>query len=340
MDNLSAMERNTAIRLRQIICGIFLILLGLSTRGHSQAREMIPPFAQKVYTGIYLMNIYDLNINEFSFYADFYIWFRWKGDRDPMNIEFVNAIEKWGFTVENFHDTTQLLQDGWNYNGMRVEGRFYHSFLLDRFPLDRHPLDIRIENIVFPKDSLVYLPDTSKTLFRKEFIVPGWEIQSARIDSHANFYNTNFGEPGRSGSTFNNFTFYLTIGRPFSYFTLKLMLPLLVVILASLGSLLIHPSYMDARTSLPIGGLLSCVFLQQSYSNALPDVGDMVLMDKVYLLSYILIAAIMLRIIIVGNVFAKGKSGNADRLCKRDRRLSFWFLLTYLFGNLLLILLA
>ncbi|MBK8428037.1 MAG: hypothetical protein IPL27_19630 [Lewinellaceae bacterium] len=49
--------------------------------------------AQQVKTGIYLMNLYNLNMDEHSFYADFYIWFRWSGPIDPTNIEFVNAIE-------------------------------------------------------------------------------------------------------------------------------------------------------------------------------------------------------------------------------------------------------
>ncbi len=52
-----------------------------------------PP--QQVRVGVYLMNLYDLNMDEHSFYADFYIWFKWKGPIDPTNIEFVNSIEKW-----------------------------------------------------------------------------------------------------------------------------------------------------------------------------------------------------------------------------------------------------
>lgn len=209
------------------------------TSSYAQSKEpTLPPQAQKVYTGIYLMNVYDLDINEFSFYADFYIWFRWKGERDPTNIEFVNAIEKWGFTKEMFHEETKVLPDGYNYNGMRVEGRFYHSFLLDDFPLDRHNLDIQMENVVYPLDSLVYMPDTSTILLRNGFIIPGWEIQNASLNTHHNFYNTNFGEPGRTGAAFSNFTFNLTITRPTSYYLMKLMLPLLIVMLASLGGAL------------------------------------------------------------------------------------------------------
>lgn len=317
--------------------GFFIILLGNMFYAQAQ-RDSLPLQAQKVYTGIYLMNVYDLDINEFSFYADFYLWFRWKGDRDPTNIEFVNAIEKWGFTKEMFHDT-RILPDGYNYNGMRVEGRFYYSFLLDDFPLDRHSPSIRIENIIYPLDSMVYLPDTSKNLLRQDFIIPGWVIKGAKLSSHRNFYNTNFGEPGLTGSSFSNFTFDITIARPTSYFLMKLMLPLLVVMLASLGGLLVHPWYIDARISLPIGGLLSCVFLQQSYNEALPDVGDMVLMDKIYLLAYFLIAAILWRIITVTRKIAAQGKESAHPLYRADRKRAFWYFLAFLLGNGLLILL-
>ncbi len=295
-----------------------------------QAREEEPPTA--VSTGMYLMNIYDLNVSEYTFYADFYLWFKWQGERDPMNIEFVNAVEKWAFTGAPFHEENVEKPDGRFYNGMRAEGRFYHSFDLRRFPLDRHDLDIRIENVDYPLEKLRYVADTAKALFRKGFVIPGWRILGARMDTHSNFYDTDFGEPETSGSSFSNFTYKLTIARPLSYFLLKLMLPLLVVIVASLGALLIHPNYMDARISLPIGGLLSCVFLQQSYSSALPDVGYMVLMDKIYLLSYVLIAVIMLRVIRVGNIRKRSKEADMLQLLAKDRRRAGLFFALFLAG--------
>lgn len=322
------------MRLKIGIIGVLILVCSFV----QAQRDTFPPQAQKVYTGIYIMNVYDLDINEFSFYADFYIWFRWKGDRDPTNIEFVNAIEKWGSTTEMFHDTTQVLPDGYNYNGMRVEGRFYYSFLLDDFPLDRHSPNIRIENIIYPFDSLIYLPDTSKSLLRKDFIIPGWEIKDAAMSGNSNFYNTNFGEPGRTGSKFSDFDFKLTIARPTSYFLMKLMLPLLVVMLASLGGLLIHPLFIDARISLPIGGLLSSVFLQQSYSDALPDVGDMVLMDKIYLLAYFLIAAILMRIITVARTIAAEGKESSHGLHRTDRKRAVWYFISFLTGVGVLIL--
>lgn len=291
---------------------------------------------QKVHTGVYLMNLYDLNVSEYSYYADFYLWFRWQGELDPMNIEFVNSLEKWGFTQNNFHDTTNVLADNWNYNGMRTEGRFYHPFDLKRFPLDRHDLEMRIENVEFPIDSMVLVPDTTHNLYRKDFLIPGWKIMGAKMITMENRYNTNFGETGSNASNFSDFVFQLTIGRPVSYFLLKLMLPLLIVITASLGALFIYPAYLDARISLPIGGLLSCVFLQQSYSSALPDVGYMVLMDKIYLLSYMLIAMILLRVVIIGNKAAKGEDNNWPLIKRKDKRLGIGLFSCYLTGIFLL----
>lgn len=317
----------------RLICAAVILLLASS----SHAADTRP---QEVHTGIYLMNLYDLDINQYSFYADFYLWFRWKGDLDPSNIEFVNAVEKWGFTQNMFYEEARLLPDSFYYNGMRVEGRFYHAFELSAFPLDRHKLDIRIENVDHPLDSMIYVPDTAASLMRHDFVIPGWIIEKESIHTHSNFYHTNFGETGIDGDAFSNFTFQLTLARPLSYFLLKLMLPLLVVIIASLGGLLIHPSYIDARISLPIGGLLSCVFLQQSYSDAIPDVGYMVLMDRIYLLSYLLIAVIMLRVIVVGNATAWGKQDDVAILCRNDRRRSFWLLIIYLIISSLLVVLA
>lgn len=295
---------------------------------------------QQVRTGLYLMNIYDLDINAYSYYADFYLWFRWRGERDPMKIEFVNAVEKWGFTREDFYEEPKLLPDGSYYNGMRIEGRFFHSFQLSDFPLDRHALDVQVEHAQHPHDSLVYLPDTARYLYREDLRVPGWKISSARIDTLRNAYRTDFGEAGAGASDYSNFTFQLDIRRPASYFLLKLLLPLLIVLLAGMGALFIHPTYLEARISLPIGALLSCVFLQQSYSAALPDVGYMVLMDRIYLAAYFLIGLIILRVVLAGNRSAESQENDWRSVSRVDRRRALLYSSAFIIVVLALIALA
>ncbi|MBK8563839.1 MAG: hypothetical protein IPN76_10990 [Saprospiraceae bacterium] len=299
---------------------------------------------QKVYTGVYLMNLYDLNLDEHSFYGDFYIWFKWRGEIDPTGIEFVNMVEKWGMSQEAFEDTIITLEGGWNYQGYRVEGRFFHPFELERFPLDEHQLEIQIEHPDYPADALVFVKDTTSAsvYFRPEMKLAGWDIMGSELASRMHNYGTDFGNPDYPATNFSNFNFRFTITRPVSYFILKLLLPLSIVILAALGALLFFPSYVDARISLPVGSLLTAVFLQQSYSDALPDVGYMVLMDKIYLLAYALIAAVMFQLILTGNKLRlfKKKEIDLNRVKRKEHKMAAIFLGIYFLGILAMVLLV
>jgi hypothetical protein len=297
----------------------FLVLICYTITFSAHASDTIPASAQRVYTGVYLMNLYDLNMNEHSFYADFYIWFKWKGDIDPTQIEFVNVIEKWAITQSAFQDTVKVLSDGYNYTGMRVEGRFYHPFALARFPLDEHALSIQIEHAQQPYDSIVYLPDSQAFTLHNRFEMPGWDLLGTAASPLHHTYSSNFGDIDEGAGNYGACLFTLTIARPKNYFLLKLLLPLIVVLLAGIGAMFIFPTYVDARISLPIGALLTAVFLQQSYNDALPDVGYMVLMDKIYVLGYLLITIVMLKVIISGNkVKLQKKAIDLPRIYKTD----------------------
>ena len=302
----------------------------------ANAQEKNQP--QEVQVGFYLMNLYGLDMDEHSFYADFYIWFKWRGEIDPTNIEFVNSIERWSMDNAGFDgDSTPVeLKDGTKYKIYRKEGRFFHSFSLNRFPLDRHALDIQIENPEYPADSLRYVPDTNAARIRSTLHLVGWESKGCQINTSIHDYGSNFGNPEENAQRYSNLSFNILLARPISYFLLKMLLPLLVVMLVGIGALLLHPEHIDTRSSLPIGALLTAVFLQQSYSDALPDAGYMVLMDKIYLLSYGLISLVLLQIIRAGNLIAKNAS--SKMILKRERRLAKIYLSVFLLGIVVLVL--
>ena len=327
--------------MKHILLLLILTLTTTNTRAESSNTTATTKQPQLVYTGVYLMNVYDLNLNEYSYYADFYIWFKWKGELDPMDIEFVNSVEKWSITQTAFYDTLQVLSDGYNYNGYRVEGRFFHSFLLEHFPLDKHNLNIQIENTTYPADSLTYVPINEDVKKRNGFIMPGWNINAVQLSQQNNFYVTDFGNPDIGRQAYSNCTFTVGIERPVNYFIFKLLLPLFIVMLASLGALLLNPNYLDARISLPIGSLLTTVFLQQSYQTALPEVGHMVLMDKIYVVAYCLLAFVLLQVILSGNTL-KNLPQNAEtqqitHIQRRERWLAICLLLAFGVSVLLLV---
>jgi hypothetical protein len=308
----------------------YIILLIFSLFLFSNSSFAGPP--EEVKTGVYLMNLYGLNMDENSFYADFYIWFKWKGKKDPSNIEFVNLIEKWSKDQTGFDgDSTPVtLKDGSKYKIMRVEGRFFHSYSLGDFPLDRHALDIQIENPEYPADSLVYVPDTAAADIRHNLKQVGWDVMGCSLTNSIHDYGSNFGNPQENAQRYSNIQYSVILQRPFSYFLLKMLLPLVVVMLVSIGALALHPTHIDTRSSLPIGGLLTAVFLQQSYSGALPDTGYMVLMDKIYLLCYILISLVLVNIIRSGNEMERQVP--ADKIIKRERLQALIYLIIFIAG--------
>ena len=53
-----------------------------------------PPGAQQVAVGFYPVAIYDLDQSSNTFYADTYVWLRWKGEVDPSaTLEFTNMLQ-------------------------------------------------------------------------------------------------------------------------------------------------------------------------------------------------------------------------------------------------------
>ena len=76
-------------------------------------------------------------------------------------------------------------------------------------------------------------------------------------------------------------------------------MPLFMVLLAGFAALFLSPQNIDSRTALPAGALLTAIFLQKSYSDNLPDVGYLILMDKIYLVAYALIVVTLVRVIMV-----------------------------------------
>lgn len=305
------------------LCGLFLgaiaftllLRLGLSflpvksTPATSLVTlEQIPPTAQPVRVGFYGLNIYNLDIASNSYFLDAYIWFRWKGKIDPIaDLEFANAVDDWGMTQKPGYEKPQLQPDGSFYQILRVEGRFIQPFNLARYPLDQQQISIMLENSIYTAKDLVYLADTQDSGYADTLAIHGWSITDWSSQNLLRTYSSNFGLAIPDTSPYSVVRFAILIERPVSYFIWKLLFPLMIVLMSGCGALLLHPSYADSRVVLPVTALLTVVFLQQSYSNDIPEVGYLVLLDKIYALAYFLIiTAVMAAIFTAGRVKDKG----------------------------------
>lgn len=66
--------------------------------------------------GVYLNDLHNLDLKTQSFSADFYVWFRWRGEFDPsQSFELMNAYEAWGHVRRIAYEAPVMLPSGEKY---------------------------------------------------------------------------------------------------------------------------------------------------------------------------------------------------------------------------------
>lgn len=267
--------------------------------GRVSALDAPAPAAQVVDVGMYVNTAYQLEVASSTYYLDAYLWFKWSGDIDPTaTMEITNLVEEWGAMITPLNEEPVLLPDGSKYKLLKVEGRFMQPFVLADYPLDRQKLSIYLEDNTFGSDQLVYVMDSEGSGYGHMLAIPGWQIEQWSSQQLEHDYGSFFGaEKAGSASIYSTLRFDIEIARPINFFVWKLLLPLVILLMASWMVLIIDPKLVEVRTALPATGLLTAVFLQQSYSDGLPEVGYLVLIDKIYAVAYAMILLTLLRAI-------------------------------------------
>lgn len=276
----------------------------------------MPAGAEKATVGLYIMNVYDIETTSQTFYMTGYLWMRWTGEKDPSaSVELTNTVEESGTLFAPVYEQPITLQDGSKYQSWRVQGRFFQPFDLRNYPLDKQKLIVQIETTNDTLDKVVFTADTKDSGFDPNLIVPGWDIKGLELDSMAHDYGTSFGNSDQTG-VYPAVVFSLNLSRVQNLFIWKLMLPLFIVLLTNWLALVLKTDLVDLRTAMPATALLTMVFLQQSSLDALGQVSSLVLMDKIYAITYMLIVLTFAQIIYDNIHFIEGDEEN-DRILRK-----------------------
>ena len=296
-----------------------------------------PASAQVVTIGFYPISVHELDVANNTYYIDAYVWLRWKGKIDPTKtIEFVNMVEDWGRQLSFLQPAPTREPDGSLYQIMRIEGLFNQPFSLADYPLDRQRLSIKVEDQTYGIEQLAYVIDTEQSGVGDLVRIPGWNLDGWKAEVFAHDYQTTFGDDA-TPAVYSMARFSIEISRPTSFFFWKLLLPLVMVIIAAIAGLLIRPQLLGERAALPAGALLSAIFLQKSYSDALPDLGYLVLMDQIYLIAYPLIILTLIRVIYTYLQVEDAKIAQVRAVHRTDLRLLVLFLAIFVVGVTLIV---
>ncbi len=279
------------------------------------------PGAQLVTVGFYGINVYSLDIRSSTYSMTAYMWFRWRGDFDPVEgLDFINLVRGSDFTKKKLTEVPEVLSNGEKYQTIRIDGCFFQPFNLNDYPLDKQELSLLVENSNDTYNKICYVPDNASNGYDPGLKVPGWKIMGLETSSYIHDYGTDFGQKGvATASKYSVIKFAFNLDRYVSFFIWKLMIPLLIILMTNWLSFLLHPTLFEVRTAMPATALLTIVFLQQSALDAIPGCSSLVLMDKIYLLAYLCVALTLLQIIVINSKLDKESPASVLKMIKIDK---------------------
>lgn len=257
---------------------------------------------EKVVVGVYVNDVQAIDLRTHSYVVDFYLWFRWQdNDLNPAeSFEFMNTFDPEAHVGEWLYEEPLAQPDGSQYMLLRHQGAFSAKFDVSRFPFDQHEIIVAIEDAEYSILDQVYIPDTTPIVVNRNIKLPGYLIGEPQLAINENLYATNFGDLNEGDYTvYSRAEVILPLQRPVLSGVIKSFLPIVLVVLSAALALILDPAHVEARVGLTITALLALVALQFTATNSLPEVGYLMMIEQIYIVSYFYILA-TIAIVVIG----------------------------------------
>lgn len=272
---------------------------------------------EKVIVGAYINDIQNLDLKTHTYAADIYLWFRWTNAAfDPSaTMDFVNPYDLWGHVRTIDNDAPVVFPEGTFTQVVRAQGRFSCKLPLYDYPLDHQVLFIEFEDRNLDISQMTYVADSPSIDINPDITLPGMTVGVPRLVVSNRKYSSNFGDMrGGRNLEFSRARIELPMSRPVVPHLIKMLLPVVCVVLCASMMFLFRPNYVDSRVELGITSLLTVVALQMTLNQDLPDVAYLVLVDKVYVATYLYVMAGIAVVVKTTNMNDDGNALGAARL--------------------------
>jgi len=290
-------------------------------------------FAQvdTVKIGVFVNDLFDLNLGERSFNADFWLWCNYKNDSiTPLeNIEFPQA--------KSYETDLEFLEkkEGINWGTKKIRATFKKDWNTENFPFDTQQLNIEIEESDKDISNLVYVADVENTKYYDQINISNWEIIDFKIETSAVKYPTTYGDPALSNaSSYASAKVSFTMKRQSLGLFFTLFSGVYVAFFISVLVFFIDPIYVDPRFGLSVGGLFSAVGNKYIVDSILPQSTAFTLADKIHVMTYFFILICIVLSVISLRIW---KNGNTQRSKKLDRIAFYIISISFVLLNIIFI---
>jgi ABC-type branched-subunit amino acid transport system substrate-binding protein len=289
-----------------------------------------------VQTGVDFNLIRDLNTVAETFYADFFVWFKYFGADDAADVVFTNISDPQTLTIDEVRSTDV---EGLQYRVYRVTGTFTSPLNFHAFPFDAQDLLVHFQNRTLPSYQLVYaidsdfaqIPNSDRLTVgghATESIsqINNWHANELEVFAGSVGTSSNLGDPevkqASQGIEFSQVGVTIDISRNVAQFLLKNLLPLILLLAITYISLFFSHDQTTERVSFGITGVLTGAVLLSTVVSVLPDVGYTVAIEWAFY-GFILLSAFCILVALIGGKLNEAKQISEMRALDLAARIGY-----------------
>jgi len=292
----------------------FLFFLGLA--GGLQAQESVVG-TRDVEVGIFLIDVEEVNSVSQSVIANLYVDLRWQDSslaHDGPDSISRSMDEIWHprlqilnqqRLVKTFPETAEILPDGQVIYRQRVWGGFSQPLDLADFPFDSQRLEITLIEVGFGSTDIRYkvFPGSgvSSTLLMPDWAVLGWDIAPVTLQLN-------------KSSQGEAMVFSLDVKRHFSFFILKVIFPLMLIVAMSWLVFWIDPSLAAPQISVGVTAMLTMIAYRFAIGGMVPRLPFMTHMDYFVMASTVVVFLCLIEVVFTAHLANQGRLDQARKV--------------------------
>jgi hypothetical protein len=298
---------------------VLLLMLG-STTGTSQK--------DTAKIGMYLTNLYDFNIADGSYVAEFWTWALFGND----SLDFAESQEVTNSKKTFFTNSDKEKKKGLNWAQKKCTTTVLHDWDVRNFPFDRQKLTLTVEEVFKDTTEMVYIADRLNSKVNANLDLDEWDIDKFIVNEKVTAYNTTYGDPELSGnSSYPAFSAEIFLTRKHSWTAFwKLATGVYVAFFISILVFWIYPPDLETRIGLAVGGLFAAVGNKYIVESVVPSTTQTTLIDAIHMCTF---GAILLIVLMTVYLSRLQHNGNEKLSFKLERITSYSILGLYVILN-------
>jgi hypothetical protein len=298
----------------------------------------------EVFIGMHVVEMRTVDTRTESFYADFYLWLRFKnaGLSEERLTQLIERLEPVNGKFEGKEPVDDKVVGDERYVCYRVTGTFFFVPDLKKYPFDTQVLSLTVENATLEVDDLVFVDDVKsyeragtpevRWGLSPRLAIPDYQLRKVERVVSQSDYPTNFGDPekDKAGTRYSRFSLKVSFEREYWSYAFKILIPLLIILAMAYLVFFLPASQLDTAASVAMTALLSCMAYNVAVSQNMPEIGYLVLSDKFFISTYVLLLLTLAQTFVT---FIVDDGGRPELALKIDKasRVVFPFLVLAIF---------